>query len=99
MITGQIKNQIDQIWDTFWESAGITNPMTVLEQMTYLFFIKMLDDAQMQREALDTQLDMPHATDDTFAYGTWHNPETGEDVPMNNLRWHSSGVCHFRQKK
>lgn len=89
MITGQIKNQIDQIWDTFWESAGITNPMTVLEQMTYLFFIKMLDDAQMQREALDTQLDMPHATDDTFAYGTWHNPETGEDVPMNNLRWHS----------
>lgn len=88
MITGQIKNQIDQIWDTFWESAGITNPMTVLEQMTYLFFIKMLDDAQMQREALDSQLDMPHASDDTFAYGSWHNPETGEDVPMNNLRWH-----------
>ncbi len=88
MITGQIKNQIDQIWNTFWESAGITNPMTVLEQMTYLFFIKMLDDAQIQREALDAQLDMPHASDDTFAYGTWHNPETGEDVPMENLRWH-----------
>lgn len=88
MITGQIKNQIDQIWDTFWESAGITNPMTVLEQMTYLFFIKMLDDAQMQREALDSQLDMPHASDDTFAYGLWHNPETDEDVPMDNLRWH-----------
>lgn len=89
MITGQIKNQIDQIWDTFWESAGITNPMTVLEQMTYLFFIKMLDDAQMQREALDSQLDMPHACDDTFAYGSWHNPETGEDVPVENLRWHT----------
>lgn len=89
MITGQIKNQIDQIWDTFWESAGITNPMTVLEQMTYLFFIKMLDDAQMQREALDHELDMPHSSEDTFAYGLWHNPETGEDVPMENLRWHS----------
>lgn len=88
MITGKIKNQIDQIWDTFWESAGITNPMTVLEQMTYLFFIKMLDDAQMQREALDSQLDMPHASDDTFDYGSWHNPETGENVPMLNLRWH-----------
>lgn len=88
MITGQIKNRIDQIWNIFWESAGITNPMTVLEQMTYLFFIKMLDDAQMQREAIDTQLDMPHASDDTFAYGTWHNPETDEDVPMNDLRWH-----------
>lgn len=67
MITGQIKNQIDQIWDTFWESAGITNPMTVLEQMTYLFFIKMLDDAQIKRETLDAQLDIPHASDDTGA--------------------------------
>ncbi len=67
MITGQIKNQIDQIWDTFWESAGITNPMTVLEQMTYLFFIKMLDDAQIKRKTLDAQLDIPHANDDTGA--------------------------------
>lgn len=88
MITGQIKNQIDQIWNTFWESAGITNPITVLEQMTYLFFIKMLDDAQMQREALDNQLGMEHASDDTFAYGTWHNPETDEDVDGQSLRWH-----------
>ena len=58
MITGQIKNQIDQIWNTFWESAGITNPMTVLEQMTYLFFIKMLDDAQIQREAISNSFGM-----------------------------------------
>lgn len=88
MITGQIKNQIDQIWNTFWESAGITNPMTVLEQMTYLFFIKMLDDAQVQRESLSNALGMEYASDDTFAYGTWHNPDTGEDVPVENLRWH-----------
>ena len=88
MITGQIKNQIDQIWNTFWESAGITNPMTVLEQMTYLFFIKMLDDAQVQRESLSNALGMDYASDDTFSYGTWHNPDTGEDVPVDNLRWH-----------
>ena len=37
MITGDIKNKIDQIWDTFFV-AGITNPITVLEQMTYIFF-------------------------------------------------------------
>ena len=37
MITGEIKNQIDQIWDTFFV-AGVTNPITVLEQMTYIFF-------------------------------------------------------------
>ena len=36
MITGEIKNKIDQIWDTFFV-AGITNPITVLEQMTYIF--------------------------------------------------------------
>lgn len=88
MITGQIKNQIDQIWNTFWESAGITNPMTVLEQMTYLFFIKMLDDAQVQRESLSNALGMDYASDDTFSYGTWHNPDTGEDVHVDNLRWH-----------
>ena len=41
MITGEIKNQIDRIWDVFWTS-GMTNPMNILEQMTYLFFMKML---------------------------------------------------------
>ena len=40
MITGEIKTKIDQIWDTFHVS-GITNPITVLEQMTYIFFMKM----------------------------------------------------------
>lgn len=50
MITGEIKNRIDQIWDTFW-TGGITNSMTILEQMTYLFFMKMLDDAQDKKEA------------------------------------------------
>ncbi|MBQ7698554.1 MAG: type I restriction-modification system subunit M N-terminal domain-containing protein [Paludibacteraceae bacterium] len=50
MITGEIKNQIDRIWDVFWTS-GMTNPMNILEQMTYLFFMKMLDDKQRQEEA------------------------------------------------
>ena len=38
MITGEIKNRIDSIWDTFW-TGGITNSLTILEQMTYLFFM------------------------------------------------------------
>ena len=50
MITGEIKNRIDAIWDTYWV-GGITNPMSVLEQMTYLFFMKMIDDAQLKKEA------------------------------------------------
>ena len=50
MITGQIKSQIDQIWETFW-TGGITNSITLLEQMTYLLFMKMLDDAQIRQES------------------------------------------------
>lgn len=89
MITGQIKNQIDQIWDTFWESAGITNPMSVLEQMTYLFFMKLLDDAERQREKISQELDLGELDNPTFPLGSWHNPETDEDVPGQSLRWHN----------
>jgi type I restriction enzyme M protein len=39
MITGEIKNQIDRIWDSFW-SGGISNPLEVIEQLTYLLFIR-----------------------------------------------------------
>ena len=50
MITGEVKNRIDSIWDSFW-TVGITNSITILEQMTYLFFMKMLDDSQSAKEA------------------------------------------------
>lgn len=49
MITGELKNKIDKIWETFW-TGGITNPLTVIEQFTYLLFIKGLDEAETQRE-------------------------------------------------
>ena len=45
MITGAIKNQIDQIWNAFW-SGGISNPLEVIEQITYLLFLRRLDDMQ-----------------------------------------------------
>lgn len=90
MITGQIKNQIDQIWDAFWgKQSGITNPITVLEQMTYLFFMKLLDDAERQREKISQELDLGELDNPTFPLGSWHNPETDEDVPGQSLRWHN----------
>lgn len=49
MITGDIRNKVDQIWDTFW-SGGISSPLSVIEQMTYLLFIKGLDEAQILKE-------------------------------------------------
>lgn len=49
MITGDLKNKIDRVWDAFW-SGGISNPLEVIEQITYLFFIRRLDDAQTLAE-------------------------------------------------
>jgi type I restriction enzyme M protein len=46
MITGEIKSQIDKIWNDFW-TGGISNPLTVIEQFTYLIFLKQLDDKQL----------------------------------------------------
>ncbi|MGI5180573.1 type I restriction-modification system subunit M [Dactylosporangium sp. CA-152071] len=43
MITGELKSKIDRIWDTFW-SGGISNPLEVIEQITYLLFIRRLDE-------------------------------------------------------
>jgi uncharacterized coiled-coil protein SlyX len=49
VITGSIKSQVDAIWNAFW-SGGISNPMEVIEQMTYLLFIKRLDELQTVKE-------------------------------------------------
>lgn len=50
MITGELKNKVDRIWETFW-TGGITNPLDVIEQFTYLLFIKQLDEVETKREA------------------------------------------------
>ena len=55
MLTGQIRNQVDQIWNTFW-SGGISNPLSVIEQITYLLFAKRMDDIQTAKEAQSNAL-------------------------------------------
>ena len=49
MLTGELRSQIDAIWNAFW-SGGISNPMEVMEQITYLLFIRRLDDAHTLEE-------------------------------------------------
>ena len=49
MITGELKSKVDQVWLTF-HSGGISNPISVIEQLTYLLFIKRLDEIQLQKE-------------------------------------------------
>jgi len=85
MITGQLKNKIDAIWDTFF-AAGITTPLTVVEQITYLLFIKLLDDNQIKKEA-SANIIGAVVKNPVFQDGNWHNPETEKDVPYQKLRW------------
>lgn len=49
MITGELKSKVDRIWETLW-AGGIANPLTVIEQLTYLLFIKRLDELQTLKE-------------------------------------------------
>ncbi|NLK65441.1 MAG: SAM-dependent DNA methyltransferase [Tissierellia bacterium] len=52
MITGEIKNKIDKIWTDIW-AGGITNPLTVIEQLTYLIFIRALDEKELEKEQFE----------------------------------------------
>lgn len=59
MITGELKNKIDNIWEMFW-TGGLTNPLDVIEQMTYLMFIRDLDDADNIRIKESAMLGLPY---------------------------------------
>lgn len=86
MITGEIKNRIDNIWDTFW-TGGITNPIDVVSQLTYLLFMKLLDDEQMRKEGNAAMLGVQIANP-LFKQGVWTNPDTRQQTPYEQLRWH-----------
>ncbi|MGB0429372.1 MAG: type I restriction-modification system subunit M [Bacteroidia bacterium] len=49
MITGELRSQVDKIWEAFW-TGGISNPLSVIEQFTYLLFIRRLDEIQLLEE-------------------------------------------------
>jgi len=55
MITGELKSKIDKLWTTFWNN-GISNPLSVIEQISYLLFIKRLDDLELAKERKSQRL-------------------------------------------
>ncbi len=57
-ITGEIKSKIDKLWTTFWNN-GISNPLSVIEQISYLLFIKRLDDLELLKERKVQRLRQP----------------------------------------
>jgi type I restriction enzyme M protein len=85
MITGDIRTKIDQIWDAFW-TGGVASPIAVIEQMTYLLFIKGLDEVQAKKEK-QAQLLGGKVEDTLFPDGEFANPVTKEKVAYRDLRW------------
>lgn len=86
MITGELKNKVDSIWDTIW-TGGITSPITVLEQITYLMFMKLLDDNQLKAEAGANALGI-QLKKKVFGEGICvisENPHV--ETEYRNLRW------------
>jgi len=80
MLTGEIRSQIDSIWNAFW-SGGISNPLEVMEQITYLLFIRRLDDLHTLEENKSARLNKPMARR-IFPEG---RDARGRDY--NDLRW------------
>lgn len=61
MITGELKNKIDGLWDVF-AAGGLVNPLEVIEQITYLMFIRDLDDVDNKREKESAMLGLPYTS-------------------------------------
>ena len=58
MLTGELKNNVDSLWEIFW-TGGLTNPLDVIEQMTYLMFIHDLDTTDNLRAKESAMLGLP----------------------------------------
>ena len=80
MLTGELRSQIDSIWNAFW-SGGISNPLEVMEQITYLLFLRRLDDLHTLEENKSVRLGKPMARE-VFPEG-----HDAKGRNYNDLRW------------
>jgi type I restriction enzyme M protein len=89
MLTGELRGKIDAIWNAFW-SGGIANPLEVIEQITYLLFLRRLDDLHTLEENKSVRLKKPMERR-IFPEGKDDHPRTPR--PYDDLRW--SRFKHF----
>jgi len=101
MITGEVKNKLDNLWNAMW-SNQMTNPWVDIQQITYLIFIKMLDDNQIKQErkvndakarGRNVSLENP-----VFKDGNYVDKDNNIDVPYKNLRWSVFKEFNDREK-
>jgi type I restriction enzyme M protein len=97
MITGELKSRIDKVWEQFW-TGGLSNPITVIEQMTYLLFIRRLDDIHTQREQkaafLKKEIEAPIFSKEQYELRWSYFKNTDPDV-MFRLFTKENGVFDF----
>ncbi|MDO9115561.1 MAG: class I SAM-dependent DNA methyltransferase [Polaromonas sp.] len=86
MLTGELKSKIDQIWNAFW-SGGIANPLEVIEQITYLLFLRRLDDLHTLEENKATRLKRP------MERRVFPEGQDARGRPYSDLRW-----SHFKNE-
>src|SRR5271156_3469656 len=80
MLTGEIRSQIDGIWNDFW-SGGVSNPLSVIEQITYHLFIKRLDELHTVEERKATTLKIP------MERRIFPDGKDDRGTPYEELRW------------
>src|SRR3954469_14680659 len=80
MLTGELRSQVDSIWNDFW-SGGIANPLSVIEQITYLLFIKRLDELQTVEERKAATLQIP------IERRIFPEGKDEKERPYADLRW------------
>ncbi|MCE7987218.1 MAG: SAM-dependent DNA methyltransferase [Caldilinea sp. CFX5] len=82
MLTGEIRSQVDRVWDAFW-TGGISNSLEVIEQVTYLLFIKRLDEIHTRDEARANRFQQP-MINPIFPPGLY---PSAPPIPYDDLRW------------
>ena len=90
MITGNIRSQIDALWNAFW-TGGISNPLEVIEQITYLLFLKRLDDLHTLEENKSSRLKKP------MEHRVFPEGNDPKGRPYEDCRW--SRFNHFEAKE
>ena len=101
MVTGAIKNKVDKIWTDIW-AGGITNPLTVIEQLTYLMFIRSLDEKELATEDFENMAGekMEHIFPGQRSRTVYAvEPLQGQGLPRNFPDHAAAGVpCHQKDE-
>lgn len=93
MLNSEIKSKIDRLWDSFW-SGGISNPLTVIEQISYLLFIKKLDDTEIAKEKKAKRMRRPYTTVfEKYVQSMDESEINRVNLNSDNLRW--SEFVHY----